>query len=130
MLHDSRLLSHMSLLSYPLDAVRSYAGSLTWQPVVRFSRRAVLGLLRRIAVGQIIVTDSDGARIVCGAPQVRDGIPRTELRIVSEAFWVRVLLFADMVSGKPVEEALRIAELSPMSRSEASATDAEVVGLR
>ena len=90
----------MALLTHPLDAFRSYAGSFTWQPLVSFSRSMVFGLLKRIAVGQILVIDNDRIRTVCGAPQVKDGTPRAELRVLKEAFWVRVLLFADMVSGR------------------------------
>lgn len=88
----------MAILSYPLETFRPYAGSFTWQPFVRFSRSTVLSLLTRIDVGQILVTDSDGTRTVCGAPQPKDGTPRTELWVLKESFWVRVLLFADMVS--------------------------------
>ena len=96
---SSYSLDPMAILNYPLDALRTYAGSFTWQPFVRFSRSTVLSLLRRIAVGQIVVRDSDGAVAICGAPQVKDGTPRTELRVLKETFWVRVLLFADMVSS-------------------------------
>lgn len=91
----------MELLNYPLDAFRTYAGSFTWQRLVRFSRNTVLNLLRRIATGQIVVRDSDGAVTICGAPQAKDGTPRSELRVLKETFWVRVLLFADMVSIVP-----------------------------
>ena len=88
----------MAIITSSFDSLRTYAGSLTWSPLVRFSRGAVLGLLRRIALGQIVITDSDGAVTVCGAPTVKDGTPRTQLRVLKETFWVRVLLFADMVS--------------------------------
>jgi len=88
----------MAYLDHPFDILRTYAGSFTWQPLVRFSRGIVLDLLRRIAVGQIVVRDSDGAVTMCGAPQLKDGTPRSELRVLKETFWVRALLFADMVS--------------------------------
>ena len=101
----------MAILSYPLDTFRSYAGSFAWQPFVRFSRSIVLNLLTRIDVGQILVTDSDGTRTVCGAPQAKDGTPRTELRILKEAFWVRVLLFADMVSDIFRDCSRRVADI-------------------
>ena len=90
----------MALFTHPLDAFRSYTGSFIWQPLAGFSRNMVLGLLKRITVGQILVIDNDRTRTVCGAPQVKDGAPSTELRVLKEAFWVRVLLFADMVSGR------------------------------
>ncbi|KAL8832299.1 MAG: hypothetical protein Q9191_000353 [Dirinaria sp. TL-2023a] len=87
----------MAALTYTLDTVRAYAGAFTWEPLVRFSRSTILRLLKRIAVGQLVVKDSDGLVTLCGTPQVKDGSPRTELRVFKEAFWVRVLLFADMV---------------------------------
>lgn len=40
--------------------------------------------------------DCNGAIIVCGAHQPNDR-PKTELRVLKETFWVRMLLFADMV---------------------------------
>ncbi len=49
-----------------------------------------------------MVTDSDGAVTVCGARKVKDGTPSTELRVLRETFWVRALLFADMVRVIPV----------------------------
>lgn len=92
----------MAVLTNSFDALRTYAGSLAWSPLVRFSRGAVLGLLRRIAVGQVVITDSDGAVTVCGAPKVNEGTPKTELKVLKETFWVRAFLFADMVSASEV----------------------------
>ena len=88
----------MTILAPTFDTLCTYAGSLTWSPLVRFSRGAVLSLLRRVAIGQLIVTDTDDTVTICGAPQIKDGTPRTELKVLRETFWVRVLLFADMVS--------------------------------
>lgn len=96
-----RPLGPMAHPGYSFDILRTYAGSITWQPLVRFSRGIVLGLLRRIVVGQIVVRDSDGAVTICGAPEVKSGTPRSELRVLKETFWVRALLFADMVSIGP-----------------------------
>ncbi len=87
----------MAVLTRPFDSLRTYLGSFTWGPFVNLSRTTVLGLLSRIHVGQLVVTDSDGVVTVCGSPGIKDGSPRTELKVLKEAFWVRVLLFADMV---------------------------------
>ena len=92
----------MAILLDSFDSLRAYAGSFTWSPLVRFSRGLVLNTLRRIKVGQLVVTDSDGAVTVCGAPKVKDGTPKTELKVLKETFWVRVSLFADMVSASEV----------------------------
>lgn len=87
----------MALLTRSIDSVRSYLGSLTWGPIVKSSRSAVLALFQRIEIGQLVITDSDGTVTVCGQSHSQDGAPRTELNVLKEAFWVRVLLFADMV---------------------------------
>ena len=87
----------MAIVSRTFDSLRSYLGSFTWDPFVKLSRSTVLALLSRIDVGQLVVRDTDGTVTICGNPGIKDGSPRTELRILKEAFWVRVMLFADMV---------------------------------
>ena len=89
----------MALISRSFDYLRSYVGSFTWGPFVKVSRSTVLGLFSRIEIGRLVVTDSDGTVTICGTPGIKDGSPCTELRVLKEAFWVRVLLFADMVGG-------------------------------
>ena len=83
-----------------INALRQYAGTWTWGPLVHLSRTTILSLLKSIHVGQLIVTDENGELILCGGnhgtPQEKAS-PRTELQIHDEAFWVRLLLFADMV---------------------------------
>lgn len=87
----------MAILTRSLDSLRSYVGSFTWGPFVQLSRSTVLGLLSRVEVGQLVVTESDGTVTICGNPGIKDGSPRTELKVLKEAFWVRAMLFADMV---------------------------------
>ena len=87
----------MAIVSRTFDSLRSYVGSFTWGPFVTISRSTVLGLLGRIQVGQLVVQDSDGTTTICGPLGKRDGSPHTELKVLKEAFWVRVMLFADMV---------------------------------
>lgn len=79
------------------DALRAYTASVSWEPLVAFSRNQVLSLLRRIEIGQIVVTDKNGTVTICGSPAPKDGSPKTELKVHKEAFWLRLLLFADMV---------------------------------
>lgn len=88
----------MAIITSTIDTLRSYIGSFTWAPFVALSKSAVLAQLSKIRVGQLVITDEQGNLTVCGAPGIKDGSPRTELRVVKEAFWVRVVLFADMVS--------------------------------
>lgn len=87
----------MAIVTRSFDSLRSYVGNFTWGPFVTLSRRTVLGLLGRIEEGQLVVRDSDGTVTICGKSEIKDGSPRTELKVLKEAFWVRVMLFADMV---------------------------------
>ena len=87
----------MDFVSSTFDSLRSYLGSFTWHPFVNFSRSTVLGLLKQIEIGQLVVRDEDGTVTVCGNPGMKEVSPCTELRVLKEAFWVRVALFADMV---------------------------------
>lgn len=81
----------------------------------------MLGLLRRIEVGQIVVSDSDGALFVCGNARGEETGPTTELNISRETFWVRALLFADMVRAVgltlDVESLLGPGEIKRLRRS-------------
>jgi cyclopropane-fatty-acyl-phospholipid synthase len=88
------------LIRSALDVARGYAGSTAWGPLVALSRTGVLSLLQQITVGQLLVVDKDGAQTLCGQSSVADlpTDPKTELRIRDDAFWVRLALFADMVS--------------------------------
>ena len=83
--------------------MRSYLGSFTWGPFVKLSRSTVLGLLSRIEVGQLVLRDSDGAVTMCGQSGIEAASPHTELRVLKEAFWVRVMLFADMVGDSIIK---------------------------
>ena len=87
----------MAVVPRTFDSLRSYLGSFTWGPLVKLSRSTVLGLLSQIEVGQLVIRDCDGTVTICGQPNIEDASPSTELRISKEAFWVRVMLFADMV---------------------------------
>ena len=80
-----------------VDAVKTYIGSFTWGPLVQLSRAAVLAVLQKIEVGQLDITDSNGTVVRCGAQVDGDEGPRSQLKVLNEAFWVRTLLFADMV---------------------------------
>ena len=107
----------MELARSLLSPVAAY----TWPPLVSISRRTILSLLGQIKVGQLIVHDaSTNITTVCGdgacaekqtngkiEPEVtagrRKGPPRAVLRVQRDTFWVRMILFADMV--RPIEVA-------------------------
>lgn len=86
--------SMSGLLTAALDRVRSYTGSVAWGPLVNFSRATILSTLQGIQIGQLTVIERDGSRTICGTSQG----PSTELYVKREAFWLRLALFADMVS--------------------------------
>lgn len=76
-----------------LSTVTSTINSLTWGPLVGFSRRSILFLLERIERGSLRVETQDGEIYNFGP----GGGPSSYLKIKSDVFWVRLLLFADMV---------------------------------
>ena len=100
--------SAMAIVSRSFDSLRIYVGSFTWGPFVKLSRSTVLGLLGRIEIGQLVVKDCDGTGTICGGPGDKDGSPQTELKVLKEAFWVRVMLFADMVGGPNCLQGIRL----------------------
>jgi cyclopropane-fatty-acyl-phospholipid synthase len=87
------------LIYAPLDGLRRYAGSVSWGPAVQLSRTTLLGLLSRITVGRLKVIDTDGTETICGFKGTGSE-PETELVIHKDTFWVRMLLFADMVGPR------------------------------
>ncbi len=107
----------MAIVSRTFDSLRCYLGSLTWAPFVRLSRSTVLGLLRQIEIGQLVVRDSDGTVTICGNPVEKDASPQAELRVLKEAFWIRVMLFADMVGNLIFAMELRLSGCSGFATS-------------
>jgi len=87
-------------LNYYADGIRRYAGSVTWGPLVQLSRSAILSTLSKITVGQLKVIEADGHTTICGELGANIKGPSTELRVHKETFWVRMLLFADMVRAQ------------------------------
>jgi len=79
------------------DSARDYAASLAYGPLVQLARAACLTLFKRIAIGSLEITDTDDTVIQCGRPGKEGVEPHTSLRVQKDTFWVRLLLFADMV---------------------------------
>lgn len=91
------------------EALRGAIGGLTWGPAVEIARTAVLSLLSRIEKGTLLLVDSPaGTRHVfgqklsgktgneSGLPRLADTVPRVEIVVNDDAFWIRLFLFADM----------------------------------
>ncbi|KAI5201576.1 cyclopropane-fatty-acyl-phospholipid synthase [Aureobasidium subglaciale] len=91
--------------SGPLQALSGYVASYGWGPLLSVSRSTVLSLLSRIQIGHLGVTDVDGKVSAYGQKQVVNGkteknvysLPNIELTVHKDVFWVRMLLFADML---------------------------------
>lgn len=72
----------------------------------------MLGLLQRVEIGQLVVTDCNGAVFACGQTPAKGNWPKTEVKVLKETFWVRVLLFADMVRAKRLAEKVTVRTLA------------------
>ncbi|KAH9883791.1 cyclopropane-fatty-acyl-phospholipid synthase [Xylariomycetidae sp. FL2044] len=99
-------------LSRGADVVRGALGGLTWGPALAVAKPAILSVFSRIEVGTLLLVDQPaGTRLVYGQtlgskgtenetedhPPRRAGtIPRVEVIVKNEAFWMRLFLFADM----------------------------------
>lgn len=91
--------------SGPLQALSGYVASYGWGPLLSISRSTVLSLLSRIQVGHLRLADVDGRVSTYGHTEVVNGsseknvysLPDVELTVHKDVFWVRMLLFADMV---------------------------------
>ena len=93
-------------LTAPLRAVAGYGAHYAWPGLVSVSRSTILSLLQRIAIGRLEITDTDGTVTICGQPDLKPTPhpyrsvytpPSSELVVQKDVFWVRLLLFADMV---------------------------------
>lgn len=87
------------------NAVLGAAASYALPPLLSVARAAILPVLRRVQVGSLTIYDTDGSITICGTPlRTTDvdseksvyAVPHAELRVHSDMFWIRMLLFADM----------------------------------
>ncbi len=107
-----------SLVKRPLsrgtELVRGAVGGLTWGPVLAVAKPAILSAFSQIEVGTLLLVDEPaGTRLVYGQklsssskysdiPGMTNGVrkaspvPRVELAVKKEAFWIRLFMFADM----------------------------------
>jgi hypothetical protein len=110
---DLQIMVNSTQTSGPVQALSGYVASYGWGPLLSVSRSAVLSLLSRIQIGQLKVVDVDGKDLTYGQKQGVNGsseksvysLPNVELTVHKDVFWVRMLLFADMViiTASPIE---------------------------
>lgn len=103
----------MRPLSRGTELARGAIGSLTWGPALAVAKPAIKSVFGQIKVGTLLLTDeSAGTRELYGQklgnvkgdelPVETNGlrkaitVPRVELIVKKDAFWMRLLLFADM----------------------------------
>lgn len=87
------------LVTAVLDAARGLLGSTAWGPLVKISRTAVLSLLQQIENGQLTIIENGGTVTICGSLSTSSAhAPATTVQAKRDAFWLRLALFADMVS--------------------------------
>jgi len=94
-----------------LDLLRNAAGSLTWGPALAIAKPAILSILSQVQVGTLILVDEPEqkehvfGRLLSAKQGRQNGVssvlgvmdaPRVKLVVKDEAFWMRLLLFADM----------------------------------
>lgn len=94
-----------------LESARGTVGGITWGPSLKAAKWAVHSLFSNIEIGTLIVLDEiDGtSNIYSGNPAVGNAQekptnaperltspPRVELVVKKNAFWMRIVLFADM----------------------------------
>ncbi|TPX15030.1 uncharacterized protein E0L32_004860 [Thyridium curvatum] len=96
------------------DVARGVLGSLTWGPALSIAKPAITSVLSRIEIGTLLLVDEPAqTRMVygqklAGNPKYADfstgvngvrkasTVPRVELVVKDDSFWMRLFLFADM----------------------------------
>lgn len=98
-------------LSSIVEMARSAIGGFTWGPAVAVAKTSILAVFSRIEKGTLLLDERGGKRHVFGqrpfdrtdaefkatsSPRHAGTIPRVELIVNDDAFWMRLFLFADM----------------------------------
>lgn len=94
------------------DIARGTLGSLTWEPALAVAKPAIDSVFSKIEIGTLLLVDKPaGTRQYYGqklsskaaelngdgyAERRADSIPRVEIVVNSDAFWMRLFLFADI----------------------------------
>lgn len=89
----------LDTLTAPASALLSTLTSQAWQPLVSICKNGTLSQLQNIQIGRLVLFEGEEskAKNVFGAD--KEGVPVAYLHVHDEKFWVRLALFADMVSG-------------------------------
>lgn len=101
-----------TLISRSAEAIRGAIGGLTWGPALAVVKPSILAVLSRIEKGTLLLVDEPGGTRhvfgqklsdknngqfeTSGFPRRADTVPRVEMVVKNDAFWMRLFLFADM----------------------------------
>ncbi|OAA51070.1 methoxy mycolic acid synthase 1 [Beauveria brongniartii RCEF 3172] len=95
-----------------VEATRGAIGGFTWKPALAVARPAILSILSRIEFGTLLLVDepagtrhifgqkldgtTDLSNVEASATRRATTLPRVELIVKNDAFWMRLFLFGDM----------------------------------
>ena len=94
------------LVTNRVYALANTAAYYAYPPLTSLSRTILCYLFSRIKVGHLTIIESDGTTTTFGNKKLEGtfnversvySIPEVELRVHRDIFWLRMLLFADMV---------------------------------
>lgn len=99
-------------VSHGAEILRGTLGGWTWGPALAVAKPAILSVLARIETGTLLLVDEPGQKrhvfgqklsgelgdvvVAAGLPRRAATVPRVEVVVKNEAFWMRLFLFADM----------------------------------
>ena len=79
----------------------------SWAPLVVLARTTIVSLMERIDKGQLKVYTQDAGIYTFGQPIVDKDVPgcngqlKAEIRVINNAFWIRMLVLCDL--GRPFQ---------------------------
>lgn len=76
------------------DSSRNYLVNKSWGPLVNLARNSILSLMKRITIGKLRILSEQGVWEF--GDLVTKDAPYAELRVINEAFWVRLLMSGDL----------------------------------
>lgn len=79
-----------------IDVSKEALVGVSFPPVTRLARSAIVALLQQIRIGRLVLVEDTNRQTTFGHEK---GDPTTCIHVLNGAFWLRVLLYGDMVSS-------------------------------
>jgi cyclopropane-fatty-acyl-phospholipid synthase len=92
----------MAIYSSVTGAVSSALSPITsqaWGPLVNLCKNGTLAQLQNLKHGKLVVFEGGSSKSSVAFGSDKEGLPIAFLDVKDDRFWVRLALFADMVSG-------------------------------